>query len=182
MTAALPVHAWGRDVLAARADDVLDVYAEAMGTTAAEARARKPLLTGHLRRPGVAAAAALDGRRLVAVAYGFPSEAGQWWHDRVREALPPGDRALLDDAFEVCELHVRPGWQGRGLGRGVLDTLLTGRPEGRAVLSTPQVPGRAWDFYAAHGWQPLLQDLRFPGDPRTFAVLARRLALATPGA
>jgi GNAT superfamily N-acetyltransferase len=83
--------------------------------------------------------------------------------------------AWLTGAFEVCELHVRPPYQGRGLGRGLLEQLLSGPPSRTAVLTTPDVESRARGFYRADGWVDLVRGLSFPGDPRVFAVLGKQL-------
>ncbi|MEY2457808.1 MAG: hypothetical protein QOK06_2945, partial [Acidimicrobiaceae bacterium] len=61
---------WDRHQLAARADDVLDVYADAMQVTRSAARSRRSVLSAHLDREGLKAVAALDGDRLVGIAYG----------------------------------------------------------------------------------------------------------------
>jgi ribosomal protein S18 acetylase RimI-like enzyme len=81
----------------------------------------------------------------------------------------------LRDAFEVCELHVRPELQGRGLGRDLLLQLLGGTDAQSAVLTTPDLETRARRFYRSGGWEDLVRDLVFPGDPRSFAVLGLRL-------
>ena len=39
------------------------------------------------------------------------------------------------------------------------------------MLTTPEGETRARRFYRAGGWVDLARDLRFPGDPRLFAVL-----------
>ena len=168
---------WGREDLSAHRDDVLDVYADAMAVDRRAARARRSILTAHLDRDGLRALAAVDGRRrLVGVAYGYLGAAGQWWHDQVRAALTvEQSQRWLEGAFEVCELHVRPPWQGHGLGRGLLDGLLAGVPARTAVLTTPDLESRARGFYRAQGWVDLVRDLVFPGDPRSFAVLAKDL-------
>jgi ribosomal protein S18 acetylase RimI-like enzyme len=75
----------------------------------------------------------------------------------------------------VCELHVRQAAQGQGLGRALLDRLLAGPPAPTAVLTTPDKETRARGFYRAHGWTDLVRGLTFPGDPRIFAVLGKRL-------
>ena len=126
-----------------------------------------------------------DEGRLVGIAYGHLGSPGQWWHDQVRTALVAthGDltaAAWLDGAFEVCELHVRPAWQGTGLGRELLDRLLLGAAADRAVLTTPDAETRARGFYRAAGWIDLVRRLRFPGDPREFAVLGLRLPPGRP--
>lgn len=173
---------WDRDTFAARRDEVLEVYAEAMDVAPVAARARRGVLTGHLDRRGLTVVAAVDSHdALVGIAYGYLGGRGQWWHDHVREALVQAHgTAVADDwltgAFEVCELHVRPPAQSSGLGRRLLDTLLEGQPSATAVLTTPDAETRARRFYRAAGWTDLVRRLVFPGDPREFAVLGLRLA------
>ncbi len=172
---------WDRTTLRRGTDEVLDVYAEAMQVPRPQATSRRGILAGHLDREGLRAVAARDGEgRLIGIAYGHLGTPGQWWHDQVRAALvaahgAPTAAAWLDGAFEVCELHVRPAWQGTGLGRELLDRLLGGTSANRAVLTTPDAETRARGFYRAAGWFDLVRRLRFPGDPREFAVLGLRL-------
>jgi GNAT superfamily N-acetyltransferase len=163
-----------RAEFAARADEVLDVYAEAMEVPPASARTRRSILATHLQRDGLAAVGALDhDGRPVGIAYGYRGAAGQWWHDQVRAALDESTaRRWLDGSFEVCEFHVRPAHQGTGLGRALLTRLLARTDARTAVLTTPDLDTRARRFYATAGWVDLVRDLRFPGDPRSFAVLA----------
>ena len=163
---------------AARADEVLDVYAEAMEVPRATARTRRSILSTHLERDGLAAVGAVDDDgTLLGIAYGYRGAAGQWWHDQVRAALDEQAAAQwLDGSFEVCEFHVRPAHQGTGLGRALLARLLARTDAPTAVLTTPDHDTRARRFYATAGWVDLVRDLRFPGDPRTFAVLGLPLA------
>ncbi|MBK5308094.1 MAG: GNAT family N-acetyltransferase [Frankiaceae bacterium] len=168
---------WDRDELGRRRDELLDVYAEAMQVSASAARARRPIVSAHLDRPGLRAVGGTDDDgRLVGVAYGYLGAPGQWWHDQVAAALTPSIvDSWLTGAFEVCELHVRPAAQGQGLGRALLEQLLTGPPAATAVLTTPDRETRARGFYRDAGWVDLLRGLMFPGDPRAFAVLGKRL-------
>lgn len=167
---------WDRVELSARTDDVLEVYAAAMEVPVAAARTRKGILLSHLDRRGLRAVAATERDRLVGIAYGYVGEPGQWWHDQVSASLTREQaKAWLTNAFEVCEFHVRPELQGRGFGRHLLDTLLTGTDARTAVLTTPDRDTRARRFYRADGWEDLVRGLRFPGDPRSFAVLGKLL-------
>ena len=168
---------WDREQLGLQRDAVLDVYAEAMSVPPSVARSRRPIVTAHLERKGLRTIAAVDGDdHLVGIAYGYLGAPGQWWHDQVRAALKPADATRwLDGAFEVCELHVRPAVQGQGLGRRLLDTLLAGPPARTAVLTTPDDETRARSFYRAGAWQDIARKVVFPGDPRSFAVLAKDL-------
>jgi len=168
---------WSRDELAAHADAVLDVYAAAMGVSRSAARSRRSVIASHLDREGLTAVAALEGDRLIGITYGYLGAPGQWWHDHVRAAMGPRLAAeWLRDAFEVCELHVRPSHQRQGVGRDLLVRLLSHTRALTAVLTTPDLETRARDFYRDGGWVDLVRDLRFPGDPRSFAVLGLDLS------
>jgi GNAT superfamily N-acetyltransferase len=171
-----------RTAFAALQDEVLDVYAEAMQVRPEAARARRSILATHLEREGLRAVGALDDDgRLVGIAYGYRGAPGQWWHDQVRAALSADDAARwLDGAFEVCEFHVRPSLQGTGLGRALIARLLALTDAPTAVLTTPDSDTRARRFYRTAGWVDLVRELRFPGDPRAFAVLALPLPPPAP--
>ena len=170
---------WDRETLERGSDALLQVYAQAMQVPWSAARSRRSVMQSHLQRDGLRAVAALEGHQLVGVAYGYLGAPGQWWHDQVRSALTPEQAgAWLDGAFEVCELHVLPTHHGRGIGRAVLEQLLAGTPARTAVLTTPDLETRARGFYRRGGWVELVGGLVFPGDPRGFAVLARRLGSA----
>ena len=165
-----------RTQFAACTEEVLEVYAEAMEVSPAAARSRRGILAAHLQREGLRALVAVDGQRMVGVAYGYRGAPGQWWHDQVSAALTARQsQEWLSSAFEVCELHVRPELHGTGLGRRLLDALLTDVGTRTAVLTTPDADTRARRFYRAGGWVDLRRELRFPGDPRVFAVLGLRL-------
>src|SRR3954471_23544730 len=167
---------WDRTELGRRRDDLLDVYADAMEVSASVARSRRSIVTAHLDREGLRAVAAVeDDGSLVGVGYGYLGKTGQWWHDHVAASLPTHVQHWLDGAFEVCELHVRPPFQGRGLGVELLTRLLDGPPAPTAVLTTPDKETRARSFYRRDGWVDLVRGLVFPGDPRGFAVLGKRL-------
>jgi GNAT superfamily N-acetyltransferase len=167
---------WDRADLGAHVDEVLDVYAEAMQVPLSAARTRRGLLLGHLDRVGLQAVAALEQDRLVGIAYGYVGEPGQWWHDQVRASMTAAQAAAwLTHAFEVCEFHVRPAQQGQGCGRALLETLLAGTDAATGVLTTPDQETRARRFYRADGWVDVVRGLRFPGDPRSFAVLGKQL-------
>lgn len=167
---------WDPAVLAARVDDVLSVYAEAMGVPRSAATSRRGILLSHLERECLRAVAAQDDDRLVGIAYGYLGRPGQWWHDQVRAAMPAELAAVwLAHAFEVCELHVLPSHQGHGTGQALVEDLLEGTGARTAVLTTPDQETRARAFYRAGGWVDLVNGLRFPGDPRVFAVLGKEL-------
>ncbi|GAA4808149.1 GNAT family N-acetyltransferase [Actinomycetospora chlora] len=180
-----------REDLAARLDEALGVYVDAMAYPPGTVRQRRPMWAEHSRRQGWHAVGAFGpDRSLWGVAYGYPGARGQWWFEEVRRGLlARGDagRALADavlgDYFELTELHVRPDVQGGGVGEALARRLLVHPTSRHVLLSTPEAddPNRAWSLYRRLGFRDVLRHHRFTSDPRPFAVLGRALPLDPPG-
>lgn len=165
-----------------RLREALDIYVAAMNYPPGTAEQRAPMWLTHVLREGWRAVAALDDDRLVGIAYGYRGMPGQWWHEQVRRGVTDREdeqtaHAWLDDYFELTEIHVHPDGQGRGTGEELLHMLLDGVPDGRVLLSTPEGDNRAWKLYRRVGFEDVLRQYRFAGDPRPFAVLGRTLPL-----
>lgn len=171
--------AWAPADFRARLHEAMVIYADAMGYSQQVIDGRVSHAEGHSRRPGFQAVAALDSDDVLrGFGYGYSSRPGQWWHDQVRRAVD--DRIAgqwLTDCFELCELHVSPHWQGGGIGRDVLRTLLRGVRDRVVLLSTPEGDSRAWSLYRSLGFVDLARRHLFPGDRRPFAVLGTELPL-----
>jgi len=136
-----------------------------------------------------AAGAPADGGpvagELVGFAYGFHGGGGQWWHDLVSRTTASvlGSRAAQDwfgDSLEIAEVHVLPGYQGRGTGLAMMLRLTAGRPERAAVLSTMDANTRARRLYRGLGFTDLLTGFTFPGTELPYAIMGAPLPL--PGA
>jgi ribosomal protein S18 acetylase RimI-like enzyme len=166
----------------ARMRELLDVYVAAMRYPAGTAAARAALWAEHSTRPGFDCLVVEDADgRILGLAYGYRGLPGQWWFGEVNRGLPDDPQGWLTDYVELTELHVHPRSQGAGLGETLLRALVDGRSEGAVLLSTPEGTNRAWRLYRRLGFQDVLRDFRFTGDPRPFGVLGRRLPLAPPG-
>lgn len=167
--------------LRARLAEALSLYVAAMNYPEATAQQRAPMWTAHMLRPGWRCIGAVsDDDELVAIGYGYLGTPGQWWHEQVRRGLMhtgTSPERWIDDYFELTELHVRPDWQGSGLGEDVARRLLSPAPAAAVLLSTPEGPTRAWRLYRRMGFQDVLRQHQFAGDPRPFAVLGRSLPL-----
>lgn len=175
---------WGPADLRGRMAEAMAIYAEAMGYPPQTAEQRSGYTTAHTTLDGFRAVAALGERdALVGFGYGYRTAPGQWWHDQVNAAIPPQlAYRWLPDSFELCELHVRPNHQGRGIGRSLLLTLAGDVPQSRMLLSTPEGDTVAWRLYRSLGFVDLIRDHRFPGDDRPFAVLGAPLPFGPSGA
>jgi ribosomal protein S18 acetylase RimI-like enzyme len=170
----------------ARLDQVISVYAAAMSPAADTLPGRRSIMAGHAAYRGFRAltVAEDDGPgEAVGFGYGFRGAPGQWWYDTVARALAAtrgaqAAEAWLDDTFEVAELHVAPGYQGSGIGSGLLFSLTTGRPERTAVLSTRDAETRARRLYRGVGFTDLLTSFSFyPGGEPPYAVMGAELPL-----
>jgi len=138
--------------------------------------------------PGTGAAASASGDDsgadgpVIAFAYGFRGADGQWWHDVVRSGLTAagGENAAaawLADDFEIAEVHVRPEYQRRGIGRAMLLSLTAGCPQRTAVLSTLDAPSPARRLYRSLGFTDLLTGFGFPGNGPPYVVMGAALPL-----
>lgn len=186
-----------------RLGEALTVYVEAMRYPRGTETQRAPMWLEHTRRAGWRAVAAVDlvgsatlpdqptdqqvrTAPLLGVAYGYRGAPDQWWQQQVLHGLhhfgvPPTEISrLMSDYFELTELHIRPGAQGRGIGEALARRLLSDRPEANVLLSTPEIadePNRAWRLYRRLGFTDVIRDYHFSGDPRAFAILGRALPL-----
>jgi ribosomal protein S18 acetylase RimI-like enzyme len=174
------------DELRSRLAEALDIYVSAMRYPPGTAEQRAPMWLAHMLRQDWRCVAALDGDgSLIGISYGYRGATGQWWHEQVRRGLVTSAGAAtvdtwMTDYFELTELHVRPTAQGRGLGEGLLRHLLDGVRANTTLLSTPEGTSRAWRLYRRLGFQDVLRDYLFAGDPRPFAVLGHQLPLDPP--
>jgi ribosomal protein S18 acetylase RimI-like enzyme len=174
---------WLRDHM----HEALTIYGLAMGYDSAVVAGRYGYAVQHTERPGFRTVGAFveareddhsAGEQLVGFGYGYLVAPGQWWHDQVRAALDRRTaKKWLPGAFEICELHVHPDHQSRGLGRRLLHALVADLPHPTALLSTPDSDTKAFRLYHADGFVDLARGYHFPGDSRPFAILGARLPL-----
>lgn len=177
------IEAWDAATFEAHLEVTGKIYVEAMQytqptelagrryTRAARVQATFAAFTARIAR-------AEDGTPL-GFCYGYTSQRGQWWHELMRDAVG-GDVAQrwLEDAFKLCELHVRPDAQGRGIGRQLLLALADGLPHARMLLSTREGDTRALRLYHRMGFVDLVRHHAIPGEDHAFAVLGTGLPLA----
>jgi len=139
---------------------------------------RYAVLTRHAGYPGFVAYGAFDAGRLVGYTYGTDCFEGQWWFDQVRRALIAGGHgSWVEDAHAVTELHVLPGYQGRGIGYGLLTRLLASTELPIALLSTYDLVSAARRLYRQVGFQDLVTGFRFGVTAQPFALMGAHLPL-----
>ena len=165
-----------------RLTELVDVYRAAFlevheSDPARAAHERQSFMQVHATRADLVLVTVDDDRGLAGFCYGYRGEPGQYWHDAVVHALPrsEGDR-WFGRCREIAELHVRPDAQGKGLGRTLLRAALDGATERSAALSVlDAADSPARRLYDAEGFTAVLPGYRFPGNPLSYAVMAKVL-------
>jgi ribosomal protein S18 acetylase RimI-like enzyme len=168
-----------------RLDQAVAVYAAAMQPPPGFLPGRRSTMIGHTVNAGFRALLATEDETgtVAGFSYGFHGAPGQWWHDTVARALVTAHgggaaTAWLEDSFEVAELHVRPEYQGDGIGAGLLQRLTSGRPERTALLSTRDADTPARRLYRGSGFTDLLTEfVFFPSADPPYAVMGAELPL-----
>jgi len=175
----------GRPEFLAAINELLAIYAAAMGAQREELPTRRAIMERHVSSPAFRAlvVARGDPARIVAFTYGFRGVPGQWWHDVVRAgvAASAGWAAAqdwLDCVLEIAEVHVHPDFQARGIGRQMMLALTSGRDERTALLSTRDAQTPARKLYHSLGFEDLLTGFMFPGGGPAYVVMGATLPLA----
>lgn len=179
-----------------RLDELVALHLKAMGYPPEAFRQRRSLWLSNANHPHFTSLVALlhspteepdpanPAQKIVGVCFGFQGSRGTWWYQQVSYGLlaagmPPEDvTETLSSYTEISEIHVLPRFQGSGIGTRLLTEVLGILPTRDAMLSTPEVPGEnnhAWHLYRSLGFTDLLREHRFPGDPRPFGILRKRL-------
>ncbi|TQK51511.1 acetyltransferase (GNAT) family protein [Streptomyces sp. SLBN-118] len=165
--------------LSARIDEALAVQALAFGLSDDEVEVRRHIVHRHLLCSGARALGALtETGRLVGFVYGMPNSRTHWWSTVVEPYLRRnGTDNWLDDSFVITELHVHPGFQGRGIGRSLITTITDSVEQPRSILSAIDTESPARGLYRALGYQDLARQVMFPSAPSPYAVMGAVLPL-----
>jgi len=165
--------------LAAHVDEALAVQASAFGLGPAEVAIRRQIVLRHLACPGARALAAHTGDgRMVGFVYGLPNDRAHWWSGVVQPYLrEQGNDGWLDGSFVITELHVLPGYQGRGIGRRLITDITDTASEPRSILSAIDGDSPARHLYRALGYRDLARPVHFPSASRPYAVMGAPLPL-----
>jgi len=155
-----------RDSALAIAHELGEVYAAAFGApgydedNADATMFATEMLPKHSARDDFKLVAAEQGGRVVGFAYGFTGRRGQWWADRVADAVGPDLAAeWIGGHFEVVELAVLPDAQRQGIGTALMQELMRDLPNARALLTTYADDRPAPRLYRRLGWRLLVPDL-----------------------
>ena len=173
------MHATGVTIRELAADEVLE-RRDALAPIWPEASRDRidEILPRHSSRDGFRFLGAFDeSERIAGFVYGYHGARGQWWHDRVANALGRRGTArwLRPGHFEFTELHVRPDVRRRGIGGTLHDAIFDLVDAPTAVLSTQTDNDPAIALYEGRGWEVIVPYLDF-GSGRPFLIMGRQLA------
>ncbi|MGP3691086.1 GNAT family N-acetyltransferase [Streptomyces sp. IBSNAI002] len=109
-------------------------------------------ILGHARRDDFTLIAAYTDGHLVGYGYGFRCTPAYWYGEALLAHITPEDARTTDSLAGICELAVRPGWQGHGIGTQIHHALLEAlRPQWVSLLAMPGAP--AQHLYRQLGYQ-----------------------------
>ena len=138
-------------------------------------------------RPGFVACAAFEQRQAGAAArpvgFAYASELlpEYWWYRQIEPHLVRiGQTHWLQDAFELTQMAVLPGFQGQGIGGRLHDLLLTDLPNRHGLLSTLYGETNATGLYRRRGWQILLEPFQFSGVNRSYRIMGKNIQKSKP--
>lgn len=160
-----------------RADEIARIFQRAFGYSDERRDHFRDTRLAYLPLyDGALTLGAFDGETLVGFVYGFEYQPGHWWPQQVGPALErTGHAEWTKDAFELNELEILPGHQGRGLGTGLLKELLRRVPHRHTLLSTTADPAdRAKVLYRRLGFVDLVPGFRYAGVTEPANIMGRQ--------
>ncbi|MEW1914413.1 GNAT family N-acetyltransferase [Kitasatospora sp. NPDC085895] len=124
-------------------DTLADIWAEAHADHDDVARAGftpetlRRQITGHAKRDDFTLVAAYADGHIVGFGYGFRCTPTYWFGADLLPVITT-DARTTDSLAGICELAIRPGWHGQGVGTRVHEALLDAlRPQWASLLAMP---------------------------------------------
>ncbi|MEU6610281.1 GNAT family N-acetyltransferase [Streptomyces shenzhenensis] len=158
MTDSLTLRRYGAGDVELLLDTLVDTWAEAHAdhadVTAAgfTPDALRRQIIGHARRDDFALVAAYADGHLIGYGYGFRCTPAYWYGEDLLPHITPEDARTTDSLVGICELAVRPGWQGHGAGTQIHQALVDAlQPRWVSLLAMPG--SAAQQLYHRLGYQ-----------------------------
>ena len=131
----------------------------------------------HGTFPGFLGLVARDEQHdtIMGLVYGFSNQSGQWWRDRVADAIGrERTHTILTDSFCLMELGVHRTYRRQGVADALVTALLAQQPYPSALLSMQSDNLTALAFYRATGWETLIARMSFGIGFLPYDILLRR--------
>ncbi|MHC8523022.1 GNAT family N-acetyltransferase [Rossellomorea marisflavi] len=127
----------------------------------------------HAKYPGHEGYLVVENGAVIGYIYGYTSLAGQYYHDLLARHLLP-DQEWVRHAMELVELGVAPEHRGKGIAGRLMDALLEGRREEKALLTVRKENTGAIRFYERKGWVVVKEGF-YPHVPEEYFIMGKRL-------
>lgn len=114
---------------------------------------------------------------LVGLVYGYASQPGQYYHDKLAEALEEKPE-WLNEMMELVELLVEPDFQGHGIGKQLVATWQNPL-HGRILLTTKEENVESHQFYEKLGFEVIEKDFQ-PNGSSNWYIYGKMLPWALP--
>lgn len=116
-----------------------------------------------------------DDDLMVGLVLGIGTDHGDWWRDRVAEAVDAETRRswLAAECFFVDELAVSQPYRRQGVAARLMEQVLAALPYDTALLTCYAEADATRRFYAAQGWSEIVCGFRVGSSPE-LCLLARR--------
>jgi ribosomal protein S18 acetylase RimI-like enzyme len=142
-------------------DSICDLYDEVFSAppfrwTDEESGHHRRMLTSLLVEPTFGLVTAEADGQLVGFTYGYTLPPKTRWWDGFQEPVPAElTKEREGRTFALIDLAVQREWRGQGIGRQLVDALLSVRGEERATLCVQPPATDAQAFYGRLGWQKI---------------------------
>lgn len=155
-------------------EDVIKLYSKVWGTEPVDFEER---FIRHQSYPRFFASGAYLEGVLVGVVYGYASQPGQYYHDKLAKALKDKPE-WLNEMMELVELLVDPEFRGLGIGKQLVAKWLTPL-HGRIILTTKEDNSAAHQIYKQLGFEVIKEDFQ-PNGSSNWVVYGKMLPWILP--
>lgn len=136
-------------------EEVTQLYSKVWGTESADFQER---FIRHQSYSRFFAIGAYTEGKLVGVVYGYASQPGQYYHDKLADALKEKSE-WLNEMMELVELLVDPDFQGLGIGKQLVASWQNPL-HGRILLTTKEENIKSHQFYEKLGFEVIEKDFK----------------------
>ncbi|MBU0904759.1 MAG: GNAT family N-acetyltransferase [Firmicutes bacterium] len=131
----------------------------------------------HVTYPRFHAVGAYAEDKLVGYVYGYSSQPGQYYHDKLAEALQETPE-WMNETMELVELMVNPDFSGQGIGKQLVTKWLSSL-HGHVLLTTKADNRKAQELYEKLGFEQLKNDFQ-PNDSSNWIIYGKVIPWILP--
>gem|GEM_PF-532064 len=155
-------------------EDVVNLYSSVWDKEPIDFRER---FNRHVNYPRFHAVGAYADNNLVGYVYGYASQPGQYYHDKLAKALKETPD-WMNETMELVELMVNPDFSGQGIGKQLVKKWLSSL-HGHVLLTTKEDNKKAKELYEKFGFEQLKNDFQ-PNDSSNWMIYGKVIPWILP--